>query len=83
MQARTGRAKNLIIFIGDGMGVSTLTAGRIWQGQKAGRDGEMNETAIDALPYSAMVKTYSHDFQVADSAATATAPETSSLRLTE
>lgn len=73
MQARTGKAKNLIIFIGDGMGVSTLTAGRIWEGQKAGRDGESNETAIDAMPYSAMVKTYSHDFQVADSAATATA----------
>ena len=73
MPARNGRAKNLIIFIGDGMGVSTLTAGRIWEGQKAGRDGESNETVIDSLPYSAMVKTYSHDFQVADSAATATA----------
>ncbi|WP_017669926.1 alkaline phosphatase [Blastomonas sp. AAP53] len=73
MQARTGKAKNLIIFIGDGMGVSTLTAARIWQGQKTGRDGESTETAIDALPFSALVKTYSHDFQVADSAATATA----------
>lgn len=73
MPATGRRAKNLIIFIGDGMGVSTLTAARIWQGQKAGRDGESTETAIDALPYSAMVKTYSHDFQVADSAATATA----------
>ncbi|ASR53219.1 alkaline phosphatase [Blastomonas fulva] len=68
-----GKAKNLIIFIGDGMGVSTLTAARIWQGQKAGRDGESTETAIDAMPYSALIKTYSHDFQVADSAATASA----------
>lgn len=69
----TGKAKNLIIFIGDGMGVSTLTAARIWQGQKAGRDGESVETAIDAMPHAAMVKTYSHDFQVSDSAATASA----------
>ena len=73
MPVNQGKAKNLIIFIGDGMGVSTLTAARIWQGQKAGRDGESTETTIDALPYSAVVKTYSHDFQVADSAATASA----------
>lgn len=73
MPVNQGKAKNLIIFIGDGMGISTLTAGRIWQGQKAGRDGESNETTVDSLPYSAVVKTYSHDFQVADSAATASA----------
>ncbi len=73
MPVNQGKAKNLIIFIGDGMGVSTLTAARIWQGQKAGQDGESTETAIDALPYSALIKTYSHDFQVSDSAATATA----------
>lgn len=73
MQQNQGKAKNLIIFIGDGMGISTLTAARIWQGQRAGRDGESNETVIDSLPYSALIKTYSHDFQVADSSSTATA----------
>lgn len=73
MQHNQGKAKNLIIFIGDGMGISTLTAARIWQGQRAGRDGESNETVIDSLPYSALIKTYSHDFQVADSSSTATA----------
>jgi len=66
-------ARNLILFIGDGMGISTLTAARIYEGQSAGHDGESTVTAIDALPYAALVKTYSHDFQVADSAATATA----------
>ena len=55
MPVNQGKAKNLIIFIGDGMGISTLTAGRIWQGQKAGRDGESNETTVDSLPYSAVV----------------------------
>lgn len=68
-----GPARNVIIFIGDGMGVSTLTAARIHQGQMAGRDGESFVTAMDALPYAALVKTYSHDGQVSDSAPTATA----------
>lgn len=69
----SGRARNVIIFIGDGMGVSTLTAARIHQGQMLGRDGESFATAMDGLPHSALVKTYSHDGQVPDSAPTATA----------
>lgn len=68
-----GPARNVIIFIGDGMGVSTLTAARIWQGQAAGTDGESYVTAMDSLPHAALVKTYSHDTQVADSAPTANA----------
>ena len=75
---RNGNARNLIIFIGDGMGVSTITAGRIYAGQKNGGDGESHVLAMDALPHAALVKTYSHDFQVADSAATATALVTGS-----
>jgi alkaline phosphatase len=69
----TGRARNVIVFIGDGMGVSTLTAGRIYQGQANGVDGESYVTAMDALPWAGLVKTYTHDAQVADSAPTATA----------
>jgi alkaline phosphatase len=68
-----GRARNIILFIGDGMGVSTLTAARIHQGQLAGQDGESTWTAMDRLPYSALVRTYAHDAQVSDSAPTATA----------
>ena len=71
--APTSRARNVIIFIGDGMGISTLTAARIFAGQAAGRDGESFQTAMDGLPYAALVKTYSHDSQVSDSAPTATA----------
>jgi alkaline phosphatase len=67
------RAKNVIIFIGDGMGVSTLTAGRIYQGQRAGLDGESFQTAMDGLAHTALVKTYGHDAQVVDSAPSATA----------
>lgn len=71
--APTTKARNVIIFVGDGMGISTLTAARIFAGQSAGKDGESFQTAMDALPYAALVKTYSHDAQVSDSAPTATA----------
>lgn len=37
-------AKNVIIFIGDGMGVSTTTAARIYKGQKLGRVGPEGAT---------------------------------------
>ena len=67
------KARNVIIFIGDGMGVSTLTAGRIFEGQQLGLDGESYVAEMDRLPHTALVKTYSHDAQVADSAPTATA----------
>lgn len=66
-------AKNVILFVGDGMGVSTITAGRIYAGQKRGQDGESHRLAMEMLPATALSKTYSHDFQVPDSASTATA----------
>uniref|UniRef100_A0AAY4EXR9 Alkaline phosphatase n=1 Tax=Denticeps clupeoides TaxID=299321 RepID=A0AAY4EXR9_9TELE len=67
------RAKNIILFIGDGMGVSTVSAARILRGQMAGRSGEETVLAMDAFPYLALSKTYSVDRQVSDSASTATA----------
>ena len=68
-----GRAKNVILFIGDGMGISTVTAARIYAGQQAGRDGPSNSLAFEALPYLALSKTYSHDSLVTDSAPSASA----------
>ncbi|MDC7675754.1 alkaline phosphatase [Asticcacaulis machinosus] len=73
VQPNTSKARNIIIFVGDGMGVSTTTAARILAGQEAGKDGEAYVMTMDALPFSGLVKTYSHDSQVADSAPTATA----------
>ena len=69
----TKPAKNVILFVGDGMSISTITAARIYAGQKAGVDGESHKLAMDTLPWSALSKTYSHDAQIPDSAATATA----------
>jgi len=34
------KAKNVILFVGDGMGLSTLTAARILAGQNEGKSGE-------------------------------------------
>ncbi|HEV7690880.1 MAG TPA: alkaline phosphatase [Hyphomonadaceae bacterium] len=69
-------AKNVILFIGDGMGIATVTAARIYSGQAKGVDGESYKLAMEQLPYSAFSKTYTHDSQVADSAPTATAMTT-------
>lgn len=67
------RAKNVILFIGDGMGISTVTAARIYEGQKRGQPGEENLLSFETLPQTALVKTYNTDAQVPDSAGTATA----------
>ncbi|MEE6516042.1 hypothetical protein FKM82_025233 [Ascaphus truei] len=73
MKPITHRAKNLIMFLGDGMGVTTVTAARIYQGQLAGGYGEENVLAMDSFPYIALSKTYNVDAQVPDSAGTGTA----------
>ncbi|MGH0168220.1 UNVERIFIED_CONTAM: hypothetical protein FKN15_054088 [Acipenser sinensis] len=67
------RAKNLILFLGDGMGIPTLTAARIFKGQLENRPGEETVLAMDTFPYLALSKTYNVDYQVPDSAGTATA----------
>ncbi|XP_053316340.1 intestinal-type alkaline phosphatase-like [Spea bombifrons] len=67
------RAKNLILFLGDGMGIPTLTATRILSGQQQGKLGEENDLTMDTFPYVALSKTYNVDRQVPDSAGTATA----------
>lgn len=66
-------AKNIILFIGDGMGVSTVTAARIFDGQSQGMTGEEHWLAFERFPNTALVKTYNTNQQVPDSAGTATA----------
>ncbi|XP_051855582.1 intestinal-type alkaline phosphatase [Antechinus flavipes] len=73
LQPINTKAKNLILFLGDGMGVPTITATRILKGQKAGHLGPETPLAMDRFPYVALSKTYNVDRQVPDSAGTATA----------
>lgn len=70
------KARNVILFVGDGMGISTVTAARILEGQRRGQGGEENRLAFEELPYLALAKTYCTNLQVADSACTATAMTT-------
>jgi len=42
-------AKNVILFLGDGMGISTITAARIFEGEQKGLDGERNKLAFEKL----------------------------------
>ena len=67
------KAKNVILFVGDGMGISTLTAARILKGQNAGNPGEEGYLTFEEFPHSALVKTYNVDAQTPDSAGTMTA----------
>jgi alkaline phosphatase len=69
-------AKNVILFIGDGMGVTTVTAGRIFDGQSKGMMGEENVLPFETFPNLALIKTYADNQMVADSAGTASAMNT-------
>jgi len=57
-----GEAKNVIFFLGDGMGPTTVTAARIY---KYGEAGSLN---MEKLRRTARVITYSKDAQTTDSA---------------
>ncbi|NXI38536.1 PPBI phosphatase, partial [Galbula dea] len=73
IRPRISKAKNLILFLGDGFGIPTITATRILKGQQQGKLGPETPLALDAFPYVALSKTYNVDRQVPDSAGTATA----------
>ncbi|XP_053675176.1 alkaline phosphatase, tissue-nonspecific isozyme-like [Anopheles nili] len=66
-------AKNVILFLGDGMSIPTLAASRMYLGQQQGHTGEESQLSFEEFPDVGLVKTYCVDKQVADSACTATA----------
>ena len=73
VQPNTNQAKNVIIFIADGADPVNITATRILDGQLQDKGGEENILSYETFPNVALVKTYTADSQVADSAPTATA----------
>jgi alkaline phosphatase len=60
--ATADKPKNVLFFLGDGMGMTTMTAARIY------KVGETGELTMDTLPETAFVKTFSANSQVTDSA---------------
>lgn len=73
INTQLGAAQNIILFVGDGMSLTTVTAARILEGQKQGFSGEENSLSFESFPFSGLSKTYAVDAQVPDSASTATA----------
>ena len=71
--AMNGRAKNVIVFLGDGMSLTTVAAARIFEGQRKGGSGEENRLAWETFPATALSKTYNTDSQTPDSAGTMSA----------
>ena len=63
----SAQRNNVILFVGDGMGVSTVTSTRI---ATVGVDGQL---AMDRMPYTAISRTASADYITPDSAATMSA----------
>ncbi|MGI4779077.1 MAG: alkaline phosphatase [Janthinobacterium lividum] len=70
-----GEARNVIFFLGDGMGPVTVTAARIYKGEKqlAATPGslvtsERAKLAMQSLGHAARIKTFSNDGQTTDSA---------------
>ncbi|GBP05332.1 Membrane-bound alkaline phosphatase [Eumeta japonica] len=69
----TGIAKNVIMFLGDGMSISTLAATRVYMAKGQGYFGEELKLSFEDFPYTGLSKTYCVDSNVADSACSGTA----------
>ena len=74
--ASRARAKNVILFVGDGMSLPTVAAARILDGQRKGASGEENRLSWENFPFTALSKTYNTDSQTPDSAGTMSAMAT-------
>ncbi|MFZ5638338.1 MAG: alkaline phosphatase [Pseudomonadota bacterium] len=74
--AMRGRARNVILFVGDGMSLTTVAAARILDGQRRGSPGEENLLSWERFPHTGFSKTYNTDSQTPDSAGTMTAMAT-------
>ena len=70
---RRQRAKNVILFIADGNGISTNYATRLYAGQQVGGYGDEHVLPHETMPALALSKTYNTNAQTPDSAGTATA----------
>ena len=70
---RRQRAKNVILLVADGNGISSNYATRLWMGQQEGGYGDDYVLPHERMPHLALSKTYNTNAQTPDSAGTATA----------
>ena len=53
----TNVAKNIVLFLGDGMGIPTVTAARIYKGQSKSKfSGEESQLLFETFPHVALSK---------------------------
>lgn len=52
----TTTAKNVIMFLGDGMSIPTLASARIYLGQLNGTAGENSKLSFEKFPYTGLSK---------------------------
>ncbi|NWG91903.1 MAG: alkaline phosphatase [Parvularculaceae bacterium] len=76
VKANKKLARNVILFVADGMDPTTVAAARIYDGQTRGEEGEENFLSFERFPHLAMAKTYNTDAQTPDSAGTMSAMTT-------
>lgn len=65
------RVRNVVFFVGDGMGLTTITASRTLKRQRSGNPED--KLAFDDFPATALVQTDIVDSQISESAAAGTA----------
>lgn len=53
---RRGRARNVVLFLGDGMSVPTLAAARTLLGQRSNRTGEESRLSFETFPSVGLAK---------------------------
>lgn len=73
VKANRKPARNVILFVADGMDPTTVAAARIFDGQTRGEPGEENFLSFERFPYVAYSKTYNTNAQTPDSAGTMSA----------
>ncbi|VDL99696.1 unnamed protein product [Schistocephalus solidus] len=66
-------AKNVILFLGDGMGVPTIAASRFYLAHRSGLNGSMLKHPFEDWPFSTVARTYDLETVVTDSASSANA----------
>ena len=65
--------RNVILFVGDGMSVATVTAARIFEGQQRGETGEENYLSFEEFGRLALGRRYNTGMEVTDSGGRMTA----------
>lgn len=53
-QPNAKKAKNIILFLGDGMSLTTVAAARILKGQRQGKTGEESALSFETFPHTGL-----------------------------